>query len=138
VLAVVDVRTGLEVRLGALFVTQRNISSGRIPNSGEFEHQLVVLVLFLYYSVAMVETIGEAFSLGWQLKARCAFGNREGMKSVRQCTWTYDLDMLTLVATRGRDFPLSMVASRLRCPRCESRAVSVAFVPPSQGKRATA
>ncbi|RVQ02036.1 hypothetical protein CN069_14970 [Sinorhizobium meliloti] len=83
----------------------------------------------------MVETIGEAFSEGWQLRARCAYGNREGMKSVRRCTWTYDLDMLTLVATRGRDFPMAMLASRLRCPRCGSRAVSVVFMPPSEGDR---
>ncbi|RVI97663.1 hypothetical protein CN193_25430 [Sinorhizobium meliloti] len=74
-------------------------------------------------------------ALGWQLKARCAFGNRDGMKSVRECTWSYDLDMLTLVATRGRDFPLSMVASRLRCPRCGSRRGIVVFMPPSTGDR---
>ncbi|MDW9523773.1 hypothetical protein CN198_21460 [Sinorhizobium meliloti] len=96
---------------------------------------MIVLLLFLHYFIAMVETIGEAFSLGWQLKARCAFGNREGMKSVRQCTWTYDLDMLTLVATRGRDFPLAMLASRLRCPRCGSRRVAVVFMPPIEGDR---
>lgn len=112
------------------------ISCGRPPpNFREFEQRLIVLLLFLHYLIAMVETIGEAFSMGWQLKARCAFGNREGMKSVRQCTWTYDLDMLTLVATRGRDFPLSMVASRLRCPRCGSRTVSVVFMPPGEGDK---
>ncbi|VTZ60825.1 conserved hypothetical protein [Sinorhizobium medicae] len=106
-----------------------------VPNSGEFDHRLIVLLLFLHYLVVMVETIGEAFSLGWQLKARCAFGNREGMKSVRQCTWSYDLDMLTLVATRGRDFPLAMLASRLRCPRCGSRRIAVVFMPPIEGDR---
>jgi hypothetical protein len=105
------------------------------PNFGEFEHRLIVLLLFLHYLIAMVETIGEAFSLGWHLKARCAFGNREGTKSVRQCTWIYDLDMLTLVATRGRDFPLAMLASRLRCPRCGSRRVAVVFMPPIEGDR---
>jgi hypothetical protein len=132
-LAVVDVRPEIVVRLRAQFVTQRTTFCGRLPNFGEFEHRLIVLLLFLHYLIAMVETIGDAFSLGWQLKARCAFGNREGMKSVRQCTWTYDLDMLTLVATRGRDFPLAMLASRLRCPRCGSRSVAVVFIPPSQG-----
>lgn len=96
---------------------------------------VLVLILFWRYFWPMVETIGEAFSLGWQLKARCAYGNREGLKSVRRCTWTYDLDMLTLVSTRGRDFPLAMLASRLRCPRCGSRAVSVVFVPPGEGDR---
>ncbi len=82
----------------------------------------IVLLLFLHYLNLMVETIGEAFSLGWRLKARCAYGKREGLKSIRECTWTYDLDMLTLVTTRGRDFPLAILASRLRCPRCGSRS----------------
>jgi hypothetical protein len=123
------------VGLSAQFVTQRTISYDHLPNFGEFEHRLIVLLLFLHYLIAMVETIGEAFSLGWQLKARCAFGNREGMKSVRQCTWSYDLDMLTLVATRGRDFPLAMLASRLRCPRCGSRRMAVVFMPPSEGDK---
>ncbi|PLT87071.1 hypothetical protein BMJ32_01265 [Sinorhizobium medicae] len=40
--------------------------------------------------------------------------------------------MLTLVATRGRDFPLSMVAS-LCCPLCGSRRLAVVFKPPSEG-----
>ena len=32
----------------------------------------------------VVETIGEAWQLGWRITARCAFGNREGMKSIRR------------------------------------------------------
>jgi|GEM_PF-681843 len=95
----------------------------------------IVLLLFLHYLNLMVETIGEAFSLGWRLKARCAYGKREGLKSIRECTWTYDLDMLTLVTTRGRDFPLARLASRLRCPRCGSRRVAVVFMPPAGGDR---
>ncbi|OKP79753.1 hypothetical protein BTE77_06590 [Ensifer adhaerens] len=86
-------------------------------------------------SFAMVETIGEAHSLGWKLRAKCAYGKRDGLKSIRECVWTYDLDMLTLVSTRGRDFPMSMLASRLRCPRCGSRRVSVVFMPPADGDR---
>lgn len=77
----------------------------------------------------MVETIGEAMDAGWVLTARCAWGKREGLKTVRECTWRYDLDMVTLVATRGRDFPLARIAERLRCPRCGSRRVAVMFLP---------
>jgi hypothetical protein len=29
------------------------------------------------------EMIGEAWQLDWRITARCAFGNREGMKSMR-------------------------------------------------------
>ncbi|RVJ15147.1 hypothetical protein CN184_32440 [Sinorhizobium medicae] len=43
--------------------------------------------------------------------------------------------MLTLFATHGRDFPLSMVASRLRRPRCGSRSGKVVFMPPIEGDR---
>jgi DNA-directed RNA polymerase subunit RPC12/RpoP len=87
-----------------------------------------------------VETIGEARKFGWRVTARCACGNREGMKSVRECVFTYDLDMNTLVWTRGKNFPLALLASRLKCPRCGSRRVSVLFKVPSepQSKRARA
>ena len=43
----------------------------------------------------------------------------KGMKSIRECVWTYDLDMLTLVSTRGRDFPLSDISSRLAAPSAD-------------------
>jgi hypothetical protein len=53
------------------------------------------------------------------------------MKRVRVCIYSAELDLPTLVWTRGREFPLSMLGSRLKCPRCGSRRVRVAFaVPP--------
>ena len=83
----------------------------------------------------MVATLGEAEDAGWRLKARCAFGTRDGMKSIRECIHTYALDLPTLVWTRGRDFPIGMLASRLRCPRCGSRRVAVYFEPPPNRQR---
>ncbi len=83
----------------------------------------------------MVATLGEAHDLGWSLTARCAFGNRDGMKSIRECVHSYSLDLPTLVWTRGREFPLAMLASRLRCPRCGSRRVAVVFQPPPNSQR---
>jgi hypothetical protein len=53
------------------------------------------------------------------------------MKSVRDCLYRRELDMETLVCTRGRDFPLVKLDTRLRCPRCGSRRVSVGFIVPS-------
>jgi transposase-like protein len=79
----------------------------------------------------MVETIGQARHYGWKAKARCAYGKREGMKSIRACVQNIDLDMDTLLWTRGRDFPLARLGERLRCPRCGSRDVSVMFIPPA-------
>lgn len=80
----------------------------------------------------MVETIGEAWQSGWRITARCAFGKRDGMKSVRACIYSYDLDLSTLVWTRGAPFPVSDLASRLKCPRCGSRRVALIFHLPKE------
>lgn len=79
-----------------------------------------------------VETLGEALDFSWRVTVRCAWGKRDGMKSVRECVYGGELDMQTLVWTRGRDFPLARLESRLKCPRCGSRRVRLAFsVPPT-------
>lgn len=46
---------------------------------------------FVVYSIAVVavETLGEAWQLGWRITARYAFGNNDGMRS---CIYQYDLD----------------------------------------------
>src|SRR5215217_4492071 len=97
--------------------------------------------VFSFRSMA-VETLGEAWRLGWKLTARCAFGNRDGMKSIRECIYRAPLDMQTLVWIRGPNFPLSRLESRLMCPECGSRRVSVLFDVPkvpvaARAKRAT-
>ena len=49
-----------------------------------------------------VETIGEAWQLGWRITAPCASGKRDGMNSVRPCIYSYYLDLSTPVwDTRG-------------------------------------
>lgn len=78
-----------------------------------------------------VETIGEAMDLSWRVHVRCAWGKRDAMKSIRECTKGYEIDLETLVWTRGRNFPLGLLESRLRCPRCGSRRVRIAFTPPA-------
>ncbi|MFL1873744.1 hypothetical protein ACIKT0_00710 [Hansschlegelia beijingensis] len=77
-----------------------------------------------------VETLGEAWRAGWRVKARCAHGKRDGMKSIRECHREYELEMETLVWTRGAGLPLGDLAGRLRCPACRSLKVAVAFMPP--------
>jgi hypothetical protein len=79
-----------------------------------------------------VETIGDAFSLGWRVTVRCNYQRGDGpqYQADRECTYRKDLDMETLVWTRGRAFPLSRLESRLRCPRCGSHNVVVLFQPP--------
>jgi hypothetical protein len=79
-----------------------------------------------------VETLGDAFSHGWRVQVRCAWGPRDGMKRVRECVYGAELDLATLMWTRGKNFPLTMLESRMKCPRCGSRRVRVAFtVPPA-------
>src|ERR1700751_878663 len=86
----------------------------------------------------VVETLGDAFAAGWRITARCAWGKREGMKSKRECHYTRELDLETLVWTRGPNFPLSSLDGRLMCPRCKSRRVVVMFQPPTVSKSAKA
>jgi hypothetical protein len=82
-----------------------------------------------------VETLGEAYSLGWRITVRCAWGKREAMKTVRECRQSGELDMQTLVWTRGAAFPLARLESRLKCPRCGSRRVRLAFIVPKESNR---
>ncbi len=60
------------------------------------------------------------------------WGKRDGMKSVRACIYSYDLDLSTLVWTRGAPFPLCDLASRLKCPRCGSWWVALVFHMPKE------
>jgi len=75
-------------------------------------------------------TLGEEHDLGRKLTVYCRVGKQEGMKAIRECTARAELDLETLVWTRGRDFPITRLDSRMKCPRCGSRKVLVAFEPP--------
>ena len=86
----------------------------------------------------MIETLGEAMDLGWRVHARCLHDGREGLKHKRECLWRLELDLQTLVATRGRAFPVARLAERLRCPRCGCRRIAVAFDPMPAGGRIAA
>ena len=78
-----------------------------------------------------VETLGVARSLGWKGHMRCANGYREGTRSMRRCVYRKQLDLETLVATRGPNFPLGRLEGRLMCPSCGNRRVTVVFEPPT-------
>jgi hypothetical protein len=80
-----------------------------------------------------IETLGEAWNAGWALRMRCLDDGMEDLKHKRECGFRSALDLLTLVATRGRDFPIARIAERLRCPPCGCRRVAVMFAPSSDG-----
>ena len=71
--------------------------------------------IFLVHSASMIATIGEALDLGWRLTVYCRWGKRDGMKSIRECTAQVEIDLETLVWTRGRDFPITRLDSRMKC-----------------------
>jgi len=81
-----------------------------------------------------VETVGEAWKLGWQCTAHCLwFGHAK--RSERRTAWCdtkVELDMTTLVWTRGERFPLKRLSEVLKCPRCGERKVRVMFEVPNE------
>ena len=86
-------------------------------------------------AVVLVETLGEALNHGWRVHMRCLDNGMEGLKHKRECGLKMTLDLATLVATRGRTFPVALLNERLRCPSCGCRRVSVMFEPDAQDTR---
>jgi hypothetical protein len=86
----------------------------------------------------MIETLAEALAQGVRITARCAWGRRDGLKSIRECKASLLLDLDTLIWTRGAAFPVSMLEGRLKCPRCGSRRVVLLFDLPGPGARLAA
>jgi len=54
-----------------------------------------------------------------------------GDQVYERCVYRKRLDLETLVATRGPNFPLGRLEGRLMCPACGNRRVTVVFEPPS-------
>jgi hypothetical protein len=81
-----------------------------------------------------LETLGEACSQGWRVTVRCADGRTESPRSQssRECSYRRELDMETLVWTRGQAFPLSRLES------CAARAAGPATSWFSTSRRAAA
>jgi hypothetical protein len=82
------------------------------------------------------QTLGEAWKLGWRVRVRCLVTGTPP-KSRRDrvaiyCDASADLDMKTLVWTRGEAMPLDKLAGRLKCPRCGNRRIQVVFDVPNQ------
>jgi hypothetical protein len=61
-----------------------------------------------------VQTVGEAYQAGWRVYVRCAWGRREAMKSVRGCLGRAELDLHTLIWTRG-SVPTQRPGSNAQC-----------------------
>lgn len=57
--------------------------------------------MFPICSRMTIETLGEAWSQGWRVRVKCASGKGDGMKRHRECLYTADLDMNTLLMAKG-------------------------------------
>jgi hypothetical protein len=83
----------------------------------------------------VVETLGQAWRLGWRARARClVFAPAPKSRHDRTlvaCDTVTDLDMKTLVWTRGERFPLDQLGNRLKCPRCGNRNIQIIFDVPN-------
>jgi hypothetical protein len=86
----------------------------------------------------MIETLERARNTGVHITTRCAWGRREGMKSIPECKRSIELDLDTLIWTRGGVFPISMLEGRLKCPACGSRKVVLLFDLPTSPLRKSA
>jgi hypothetical protein len=105
----------------------------QLPDNRHWTVAFYVPILFFM----AVETLGEAFSYGWRVTARCAAGKQDGMHRHKEYLYRSELDVQTLVWTRGRAFPLSRLESRLRCPMCGSREVVLLFSVPRNAATAS-
>jgi hypothetical protein len=68
----------------------------------DIEDNVPILLSSIKREIAMaIETIGEAYSSGWRVTARCKYGRPDGAgpKPSRECGHRYELDMQTLVWT---------------------------------------
>jgi hypothetical protein len=83
-----------------------------------------------------VQTLGEAWKLGWRVRVRCLLTtdnphSRNKRISI-ECNTSAELDMKSLVWTRGDAFPLDQLCTRLKCPRCGNRNIQLVFDVPNQ------
>lgn len=84
-----------------------------------------------------IETLGEAHRAGWKAAAQCLGRDSRIKKGSRPCPQKLEFDMPTLIWTRGKDFPLAMLAERLKCPSCNCRRMLVYFSKPGTNGFAT-
>jgi hypothetical protein len=76
------------------------------------------------------ENLGGVWQAGGRLYMRCAKPRRDGLKSARPCGEQHELDVRTMLWARGKAFPISMLSSRMRCPKCGSREATVRLTLP--------
>lgn len=72
-------------------------------------------------------TLGAAYLAGLKPHARCLRGKRSWLPKFQPCDHAADLDLESLIWTRGAAFPCWKLAGRLKCPRCGEIDVDVTW-----------
>lgn len=73
-----------------------------------------------YFVLMSISTLGDAVDAGWRVFASCC-----------QCPRREELQTETLLWRSGRAMPLTLLAERLRCPKCGCRDVRVTYDVPT-------
>jgi len=71
-----------------------------------------------------VETLKDALSAGWRVHARCIDGKVGNTRSTAKCHYRAELDLETLVWTRGPHMSLAGLNDRMMC-RAAATAASI-------------
>lgn len=81
------------------------------------------------YIANEVRSLGAALHAGWTLGLRCE-GRHEGLKTKKPCIQAFSIDLESLVAGLGHEFPIERLQQKMCCPRCGSRHVSLYWSTP--------
>jgi hypothetical protein len=76
--------------------------------------------------------LGEAFLGGLSPHVRCLRSKRLGPVKIEPCGYGADLDLESLIWTRGAKFPCWRLSQRLRCPRCGGLSVELGWAPTAE------
>jgi hypothetical protein len=77
-----------------------------------------------------IETVRDVWQAGGRIHFRCTWGRRAGLKTIRECGFRYDLDLMTFMITRGRACLVTELKGKVRCPMCGSRDVAIGITLP--------
>jgi hypothetical protein len=77
-----------------------------------------------------IETVRDVWMAGGKIHFRCTWGRRAGLKTVRECGFRYEIDLMTFMITRGRACLIADLGQKVRCPMCGSKSVSIGITLP--------
>jgi hypothetical protein len=80
-----------------------------------------------------IMTLGQAADRDLTLRLYCRGGAGQAMKRHRPCIAAYEIDIETLIWTRGREYPLKALHRIMKCPACNSRLIQIKLFRAEEG-----